>query len=104
MSRRVLIGLIKNFLCVFQQPRCNETREELLCELYVLLDCSYSIHEAEKFELGHVKSDVHYCDKHNYNFESKKGQTDKEIEQRFYETYLKLIPVSHELRCHSNMQ
>ena len=87
--------LVTDFFLFFQQPGCNHTREEILCELYVVLDCSFSIREAEEFEHGHVISDVSYCAKHNFTFESKQNQTDKEIEQRFYDTYLKLLPVSH---------
>ena len=69
-------------------------RHELLCELFYMTDCKYSVEFSQKFKYGYLKSDLDHCAS-NYTFETLKGQSDKQIEQRFYDIYLKLKPVSH---------
>ena len=77
----------------FQLSKCNNGRHKLLCKLYFLLDCSFSVTVTEKFEHGNLKSDITQCNG-DYYIDSIDGLTDNEIEQNFYDLYLQLKPVS----------
>ena len=59
-----------------------------------MTDCEYGISFSQKFKYGYLKSDLDHC-ANNYTFETLESQSDKQIEQRFYEIYLKLEPVSY---------
>ena len=62
--------------------------------MYFLLDCSYSVTVSENFHHGNLKSDIDHCGD-DFVHEYVKNKTDKEIEQDFYDIYLKLKPVSY---------
>ena len=59
-----------------------------------MTDCEYGVSFSQRFKYGYLKSDLDHC-ANNYTFETLESQSDKQIEQRFYEIYLKLKPVSY---------
>ena len=59
-----------------------------------MTDCEYGVSFSQKFKYGYLKSDLDHC-ANNYTFETLRSQSDKQIEQRFYEIYLKLKPASY---------
>ena len=63
--------------------------------MYFLLDCSYSVTVSENFHHGNLKSDIDHCGD-DFVHQNVKNKTDKEIEQYFYDIYLKLKPVSYD--------
>ena len=67
-------------------------RHELLCELFYMTDCEFGVSFSQTFKYGYLKSDLDHC-ANNYTFETL--ESEKQIEQRFYEIYLKLEPVSY---------
>ena len=92
----VNIFIILNYFQLSEKS-CEEDRHKLLCKLYFLLDCSYSVTVSENFHHGNLKSDIDHC---GYDFvhENVKNKTDKEIEQDFYDIYLKLKPVTYDIK------
>ena len=56
-----------------------------------MTDCEYGVSFSQRFKYGYLKSDLDHC-ANNYTFETL--ESEKQIEQRFYEIYLKLKPVS----------
>ena len=59
-----------------------------------MTDCEYGVGFSQRFKYGYLKSDLDHC-ANNYTFETLESLSDKQIEQRFYEIYLKLEPVSY---------
>ena len=59
-----------------------------------MTDCEYGVSFSQRFKYGYLKSDLDHC-ANNYTFETLESQSDKQIEQRFYEIYLKLETVSY---------
>ena len=67
--------------------------------MYFLLDCSYSVTVSENFHHGNLKSDLDHCGD-DFVHQNVKNKTDKEIEQYFYDIYLKLKPVSYDIKIY----
>ena len=78
----------------FQNETCG-SRASLLCSLYALAGCKYSVEVTEKFHYGKIISNTTLCEGHVFkdNFNMQESLDQYDLEEAYYKLYLSLTTV-----------